>query len=68
MKSRPRLILPLLLSLGLLAGCSVGGGMTQEKIIPTLGQELIDLKHARDSGSISQEEYVRLKQRLMQSR
>ena len=39
----------------LLGGCIVGN--SPKVIQPTVGQELISLKQARDNGSISQEEY-----------
>ena len=44
----------------LLAGCSwsIGGGKERASAAPpTRGQELIDLKRARDQGAITQEEY-----------
>jgi len=33
--------------------------------LPSVGQELIDLKKARDQGTIHEEEYVELKQKIM---
>ncbi len=54
---------------GLCAGCvcAIGGGDGKEKgaVAPTKGQELIDLKKARDQGAISEEEYQNQKSQLM---
>ncbi len=33
--------------------------------LPGVGQELIDLKKARDEGAINDEEYIELKQKIM---
>jgi hypothetical protein len=50
-----------------LAGC----GGTTEVVPPTvnvsIGQQLIDLKRARDTGAMSQAEYERQKARLIDS-
>ncbi len=41
-----------------IAACGGGGATTQQDIrTTTTGQELLDLKKARDAGAISQEEY-----------
>ncbi|MDQ2076825.1 SHOCT domain-containing protein [Marinimicrobium sp. ABcell2] len=51
-----------------MAGCMYHGG-TQETIHqPTLGQELLDLQSALDKGAISQQEYARKKERLIDGR
>jgi hypothetical protein len=62
------LVLTAILS-GLGGGCawSVGGGragtaMTQ----PTKGQELVDLKKARDQHAITEEEYQQQRTRIME--
>lgn len=61
----PVLMLASFLTLG---GCFFHGG-TQEHInSPTLGQELTDLKAALDEGAISQQEYQRKKERLINDR
>ena len=44
----------------LLTGClslQVGEGTTSKPQTPTVGQQLIDLKHAKDMGVISDTEY-----------
>ena len=52
---------------GVLTGCawSVGGGKGDAVLKPTRGQELIDLKHARDSGAITEQEYQAQKKRIL---
>ena len=54
--------------MGLLSGCvglSVGGGTKSESRKPTLGQQLVDLQHARDSGAITEAQYEQQKARLL---
>jgi len=55
-----------ILACGLLVACS-----STEVVAPTMnvsvGQQLIDLKKARDSGAISQKEWEQQKQRLIES-
>ena len=51
-----------------LAGCSwsIGGGKERVSAAPaTRGQELIDLKKARDQGAITQEEYENQKRQVL---
>jgi hypothetical protein len=43
------------------------GSDTQQSVKPTLGQELIELKEAKDRGAISEEEYIELKEKLKKS-
>lgn len=43
----------------------VGGGSRGQTITPTLGQQLIDLKHARDVGALTEAEYQTEKSRLL---
>jgi hypothetical protein len=47
-----------------LYGCVAGIGSDTIEL-PSVGQELIDLKKARDEGAINDEEYVELKQKIM---
>ncbi len=54
----------------LLTGCawSIGDGHhgpPVQNVQPTRGQELMDLKKARDQGAITEEEYQAQKQRLL---
>ncbi len=70
MKKSKKSIISLLLiaSLaGLATGCSwsVGGGHKSVTMEPTVGQQLIDLQKARDSGAISESEYQAEKARLL---
>ena len=57
---------------GLLSGCacSIGDGHKDrnhpvEHVQPTRGQELLDLKKARDQGAITEDEYQAQKQHLL---
>ena len=50
-----------------LSGCAIGTKGSTSTENPTLGQELIDLKKAKDSGAISTEEYEKLKEKLKKS-
>ena len=47
-----------------LSGCVLVGGQSQLNV-PTVGQQLIDLKKALDQGAITKPEYERLKRRIM---
>jgi len=52
----------------LVSGCawSIGGGKeANTSHIPTRGQELIDIKKAKDLGAITEEEYQAQKNRIM---
>lgn len=59
------LMLTLALTLG---GCvaSLGGGKTENTQLPTLGQELQDLKGAHVTGALTDEEYADAKRRLLE--
>ena len=49
-------------------GCGVKlGSDTQQSVKPTLGQELMKLKEAKDSGAISEQEFLELKEKLKKS-
>jgi len=65
----PRRLLAPLACLGLLtiSGCAIGnsGKLVLSRHI-SVGQELIDLKEARDRGAISEDEYVQVKSKLLQ--
>ena len=66
-----KLIVPALIGLAattLLTGClnlQLGGGTTQRSAAPTVGQQLIDLQKAKDSGAISDAEYQAQKARIL---
>ncbi len=65
------LLTPLLIAtpaLLLLTGClnlSLGGGSHTAAQGPTVGQQLIDLQTARNSGAISEQEYQNLRANLI---
>lgn len=46
-----------------LGGCVVGNNSKLQR--PTIGQELIDLQKAKDSGAIDEVEYVQTRARLL---
>ena len=55
----------------LLTGClalQVGGGDKQESHKATVGQQLIDLKTARDTGAISEAEYQTQKAKVLNTK
>ncbi len=69
-----RLLIPALVGLSaltLFSGClnlQLGGGTTSRPQSPTVGQQLIDLQRAKDTGAISDAEYQAQKAKLLQSR
>jgi hypothetical protein len=69
-----KLILPCaaaLTAMFLLTGClalQVGGGDKKEAQKATTGQQLIDLKTAKDSGAITEAEYQSQKAKLLDAR
>jgi hypothetical protein len=72
MKTRPSLlpaawIATGALLVGLLTGCawSVGSRGTEAHYEPTRGQELLDLKKAKDQGLLTDEEYETQRQRVL---
>ena len=52
-----------------LSGCawSIGDGKehTVQRMVPTRGQELIDLKKARDQGALTEDEYQAQRNRIL---
>ena len=62
-----------ILIMALLAGCSmnIGGSkdpaVVQQMVMPTLGQQLIDLKKAKDFGALTDVEYEAEKTKLLAS-
>ena len=63
-------VLIFILALTLLGGCSwqVGGGPKNVTVMPTTGQQLMDLQKARESGAITDAEYQSQKARFLGSR
>lgn len=55
---------------GLLSGCawSIGSDKGEGKVVkqPTRGQELIDLKHAKDQGALTDDEYQSQRKLIME--
>jgi len=65
-----KLLIPALIGLSamtLLAGCtwSIGSGTKSATIMPTVGQQLVDLQKAKDSGAISDAEYQTQKAKVL---
>ena len=69
-----KLFLPVTAALSamlLLTGClalQIGGGDKREASKPTIGQQLIDLKAAKDTGAISEADYQAQKARLLEGK
>ena len=69
--SKPTSISLLAAAAVFLAGCAVSVGNKKDAPAPepapttTVGQELVDLKEARDRGAISEDEYQRLRNAAM---
>ena len=60
------LIITLGLFLSTVIGCiGIQGGSDQDRTEPTLGQQLIDLKKAKDEEAITHDEYTALKKKLV---
>jgi len=66
-----RVTIPAILVLSasfVLTGClglNLGGGTKNETHSPTVGQQLVDLKRAKDSGAISEAEFQTQKGKLL---
>ncbi len=64
-------IIPVLLGLSfaaLLSGCiglTIGGGTTSKTAPATVGQQLIDLQKAKDTGAITEAEYQTQKAKIL---
>lgn len=65
----PRLATLLLIPIfSLLHGCVAIGNRDAQRPSATLGQQLIDLQRARDTGALSEPEYQTQKAHLLQAR
>jgi hypothetical protein len=66
-----KLFVPVMIGLSamtLLSGClglSVGGGTTTRQQTATVGQQMIDLQKAKDSGAITEAEYQAQKTKVL---
>jgi hypothetical protein len=58
-----------IVAIALLTGCGCdvkfGGGSTTKVYPATVGQQLVDLKKAKDSGAINQQEYDAQKAKIL---
>jgi hypothetical protein len=61
----PAVVLSIAIFLTGCIGLSMGGGTKTMSNNPTLGQQLIDLKTAKDNGAITEAEYNTQKARLL---
>jgi hypothetical protein len=63
----PRALVALILASTVAAGClSFGGGSDTTTVNqPTIGQQLLDLKKAYDAGTLSKDEYERMRQAII---
>ena len=57
-------LLALVLLTTLVSCIAVGSGGEKVEQMPTVGQELIDLKLAGDEGAISEQEYKEIKEKI----
>jgi hypothetical protein len=64
MKKVITVFLVLVLITSMVSCMAIGTGGKKVSNSPTLGQELIDLKKAKDEGAVSQQEYEELKKKL----
>jgi len=66
MKTNQTILIALAL---LLTSCSGGGAKNYNSVVSTtLGQELIDLQRAKESGAISEKDYQRQRDKLIEGR
>lgn len=63
------LLLTAALTIPLLTGCVIAfGNRVPDDRKATLGKQITDLKQARDSGALTEEEYQTAKQRLIEGK
>jgi hypothetical protein len=70
MKKYPFFILVIASAIAFLTGCSwsVGSSPKTANVLPTTGQQLIDLQKAKESGAITDAEYHAQKAKLLGNR
>jgi outer membrane biogenesis lipoprotein LolB len=70
MKKKCSLVLVMASAITLLAGCSwsVGSSPKTSNVVPTTGQQLIDLQKARNAGAINDAEYQAQRAKLLGNR
>ena len=67
MKKIISILLVLALLTTMVSCIAVGSGSKKVDHRPTLGQQLVDLKKARDEGAVSAQEYAELREKLKKS-
>ena len=67
MKKTIVFLLVIALLITMVSCIAVGSGGKKVENKPTLGQQLIDLKNARDEGAVSNQEYADLREKLKKS-
>jgi len=67
MKKTISFLLVIALLITMVSCIAVGSGGKKVENKPTLGQQLIDLKNARDEGAVSNQEYADLREKLKKS-
>ena len=67
MKKTISFLLVIALLITMVSCIAVGSGGKKVENQPTLGQQLIDLKNARDEGAVSNQEYADLREKLKKS-
>jgi hypothetical protein len=67
MKKTIGFLLVIALLITMVSCIAVGSGGKKVENKPTLGQQLIDLKNARDEGAVSNQEYADLRDKLKKS-
>lgn len=67
MKKIAGILAVIILVIGM-AGCAMGNkGTMHYNRTTTIGQELLDLKEAKDKGALSEEEYNKVKEDILES-
>jgi hypothetical protein len=68
MKTQLVLVFGLAVLISTQSGCVLALGNKMPESKPTLGKQLTDLKQARDTGAISEEEYQAARKRLVEGK